>query len=150
MIKLNESQRQWSEALPRDFEFYHLGKIASASNESPGHLSALFEDRCIIGFHFYGTTRALLAFLFPQELDVSTYSEVGNVLASQVASQLSTQDGLDLLISPPEPLQANQLEKISRGSLPPIHKTYLHIFGDHIIPLEVLLFTFAQETTGYA
>src|SRR4051794_39611054 len=93
-----ESLLQVANALPDQFEFYHLGQVS----QQPSH--AHLDEVCAIAFYLSGDVEAIMILLFSKQLDSSLYSELGNILASQMATQLSNKSGMDLHISPPQKL----------------------------------------------
>jgi CheC-like family len=140
---------QFSNSFPRDFDFYHLGKVALTPSNT------LFEELTVddldtVIFHLYGDVRALVILFFQKSLDRSTYTELGNVLASQIATQLASQTGTDVMISPPQHLNDSQRNQIIRHKLPLIRKNYLHYVENLVVPLETWVLPFSSEGVGYA
>ena len=101
---------------PESFEFYHLGNVEKQLPISSVQ-SLELDGRSGVSFNLYGDTTGLIVFLFEEGLDVSTYTEMGNVLASRMATQLSIQQGWDVMISPPRFLNSAQLRS---QLLPPL------------------------------
>jgi chemotaxis protein CheY-P-specific phosphatase CheC len=120
-------------ALPDQFEFYHLGQVALQSTNSS------LEDANAIAFHIAGDMMAVVVLLFAKGLDSSIYSELGNILVSRLATQLNQKDGIDLMISPPQSLTENQLNQIMQHHIPPIKRNYSHIHQGSIISIEALI-----------
>lgn len=105
------------DSLPEKFRFYHLGDVKRVDSPSPSRtsLESLPEDSELQGlravaFNLKGDVQGTLMILFNQKLDVSTYTELGNVLASKLATRLSEVRGADVLITPPRNLSPLQLE----------------------------------------
>jgi hypothetical protein len=142
----------WKTLLPQRFEFYHLGQVEAQSTGLPFEPfeENQLDESSILGFQLYGSARVLLILLFDKALDLSTYSELGNVLTSQVATQLNSKIGTDTMISPPELITSQQLQNLLRRSKPSIRRTYRHSFGDLVILLEALIFPVSPEGIGYA
>jgi len=105
-------------ALPQSFEFYHLGKVEIAPWQ-PSDSNALNDEILQRPLHSIAFTiidedlsRGVLLVLFDSALDLSTYSELGNTLASQIATRLSQTSGFDAWISPPKVLNPVQLKRL--------------------------------------
>lgn len=125
-------------ALPEKFDFYHLGTVAPApdlgSIESeleirPEQLlwESLDEDTKV-AFTIRGDLSGVLVISFESGLDVSTYMEIGNIIASRTVTRLSDEEGMDLMISPPQLLSRRGLERLAQASSPGsiVHRIYLH------------------------
>src|SRR5687768_3175442 len=106
MDVLKETLSQIETALPQNFDFYHLGKVILEPVQS------FSEDVYAIAYGLAGDLRAAIVILFDKGLDVSTYSEMGNIIVSQLSTQLSKNEGLDLIVSPPQNLSPTQLKSI--------------------------------------
>lgn len=126
----------FEKAFPEEFDFYHLGqvKLKSAVERpnvrnipiSPINLGTvaakavgIFEytssDKLSsIGYTFNGDINCALIVSFDRNLDLSTYMELGNVLASRIATQLC-ESGLDVMISAPNILTEKQLRSLIGG-----------------------------------
>ena len=136
------------DSLPSSFPFYHLGQVAQLTQgtiESETELAS--SDLIAVAFTFQGETHGVLALLFNQDLDVSIYSEMGNIIASQMANTLQLSHGLDVSISPPRLLTHHQLKKLLSGSHGKV-RTYLHQHEGRVIPLQT--FVVSSEETGHA
>ena len=130
-------------ALPERFSFYHLGEIRQeASAPEFLQLHALdLSDQFAVGFRLSGDVQAALVLLLDEGLDVSMYSEAGNVLASQLVTELARGSELDVALSPPLTLRGPQLERLTRAGGPSLSRNYLHAYGTNLIPMRVLLFS---------
>ena len=112
------------EALPSDFNFYHLGEVRrqeTPSNplhhlEATSPLGLASSDRLAVAFSLHGDAKGALVLIFDQGLDVSTYSEVGNIIASRMSTHLSESEGLDVMISPPRVLSNAQIQGFLRSA----------------------------------
>ena len=118
-------------ALPKEFEFYHLGKVklqeAALASPRPDFFPAASEDQVpAIGYSFRGDVTGVLILGVPGGADLSVYAELGNIIASQIATQLATQDGLDVMISAPNFLSSSALRKLVSGGTHIESRTYLH------------------------
>ena len=136
-----------TEALPQRFDFYHLGFVEAQGEDkmtvmNPGDTSEA--DRLAVGFSLQGDFKAFLVVLFDRGLDISTYTELGNILASQTASRLSRllflshPEAFPIMISPPAILNSTQIEAMVLGKTL-IQKTYLHKFSNRTIPVQMIL-----------
>lgn len=124
------------DALPRSFDFYHLGRIELHDDEATAS-----NDRIAVAYSIEGEARAVLVLILEDGLDVSTYSEAGNIIASRLATQLATRHGLELTISPPRVLNHSQLThllNINKGG-EKTARTYVHRQGSRAIELQAVL-----------
>lgn len=128
-------------ALPEAFPFYHLGTVqadgaASARLELDGLRD--LQEKFAVAFRFSGDFNGILITLFDRGLDLSTYTEMGNILASQFATRLSAGGGADVMISPPETVAAAGIARLA--SAPgTVRRTYKHHFNEMIVPVELLV-----------
>jgi hypothetical protein len=132
------------DSLPKKFDFYHLGSAELKPLECD------FNESCAIAFRLYGELNAVLVVLFEKGLDVDTYSEFGNIIASQLVTHLNSNEAFDIMISPPRVLQTEQLEWMAQQSKPAIRRTYAHLFNNLVIPVETLILPANSEGMGYA
>jgi chemotaxis protein CheY-P-specific phosphatase CheC len=136
------------EALPRSFDFYHLGQIELQEDELPSS-----SDRIAIAYTLEGEARGALLLLLDEGLDLSTYSEAGNIIASRLATALSARHGLEVTISPPRVLSRAQLQTVLNTGGEKSARSYLHRHGSRAISLEAVLLsavTVPSEGTGNA
>jgi hypothetical protein len=109
-------------SLPEAFEFYHLGSVQPA--RAPGTLSAQkllatsLASHTKIGFLIHGDVQGALIIAFEHGLDLSTYMEMGNVIASRMVTAYveGTEPRADAMISPPQPLTGRTLERLLEGA----------------------------------
>lgn len=148
MELLNIRLDQMSNALPEGFDFYHLGKVEAQTAE-PEDFPA-FEDTICMGYGFQGDVNGILIAIFDRGLDVSAYTEMGNVMASQFATRLSQKSGLDVMITPPRQLQDNTLGHLSRSASSTLARTYHHLHEGKIIPVQVLVLPLGDQGGGRA
>jgi hypothetical protein len=139
-----------SQALPSSFNFYHLGTIELQS--SPPQTSSILEDQAVIGlaFKLNGDLNASFILLVEPDLDLSIYSEVGNILASKLVNQLYSSHNLQVGITPPYQLSYKQIIKIMGEGSPFTRQTYFHVYENQIIQLETLLVPHNIEGAGNA
>src|SRR5690348_956386 len=119
MISTEKEISDLVNALPQNFQFYHLGEVQLKPIDFD-----LQDETIAIAYQIYGDIKALLIVLFAQDLDTSTYCELGNVLASKIANQLNSENNLDVLISPPQTLSKAQLAQITQSALTIVRRTY--------------------------
>lgn len=142
------------EALPQGFDFYHLGRIELREEGTIGALPEwnTSDDRIGIAFSIEGEARGVLALLVSNGLDLSTYSEAGNIIASRLASDLADRHGLEVSISPPRVLSRSQLQLLFKSG-ERTTRSYVHRYGLHAIPLQAVLLpapAVSLEETGNA
>lgn len=145
---------QMDRAFPRNFDFYHLGKVELLRTEHSADLPLQSPDFVApgkaIAFSLYGDFRAVLVLWFPSELDQDIYTELGNLLASKVASQLSKDNQLELMISPPNPLTDSQWEQLSRKSPILMKGYYAHHTDRRTLLVEAWILAPSTEEIRYA
>ncbi len=135
-------------ALPEQFEFYHLGPVHLSP--SPKTEDYEWSERHAIGIAFAGDMKALLVLLLEKHLDPSIYSELGNIIASQLSNRLYSEKGLEVLISPPVEISTQRLNQILNKESKMIRKTYVHSYKNLLIPIETLILPDIAEEMGYA
>jgi hypothetical protein len=139
------------QSLPENFPFYHLGEVQlDVSQATPDSVlaNADSDDRLAIAYSLQGELRGLLAVIFEQGLDISTYSELGNIIASRMATQLEAEHGLAVSISPPRILSSLQFKNLLKQGGPHLARIYQHQHQGQIIPLRALVMS--TEGTGHA
>jgi hypothetical protein len=141
--------------LPKGFDFYHLGNVEIREQKILTHelLDLKLEDMVGVTFHFQGDFRGILLILVEKGMDMSIYSEMGNILAGRIAVELF-QDGYDVMISPPriiqEVLENENLMKLLKSDDKKIHGKYAHVYQSSAVFIETVLIPYAQERVGYA
>lgn len=131
-------------ALPNRFDFYHLGEVSLQPTDSD------LPNSQAVAFHLTGDLQAIMIVLFDKNLDISTYSELGNILASKVATYFNHSTGLDLQISSPQLLTDVQTEHLVQNNQTIVRRTYTHIYDGKVIPLETLLLSAPVGGIGHA
>ena len=134
---------------PESFAFYHLGKVEKISSQEQTD----FSNRVGVSFNLYGESTSLIVLLFDQKLDVSTYTEMGNVLASRIASKLGNDSGLETMISPPRFLTTEQLQSqispvlnaLASSGVSIQAQDYAHNHGETSVALQLLLIPGNQD-----
>jgi hypothetical protein len=134
-------------AFPRAFDFYDLGPVQLQEPEE----SRSEEDAILgIAFRIHGDFEAWMIVLVDTTLDLSTYSELANILASKIATHLNTADGLGVMISPPQILEPLQLAQIKKKSSPVVKRNYSLFHKQFNIPIEIWVMPTSQEVMGNA
>ncbi len=132
-------------AFPHQFDFYHLGKVEQYSNAN------VSSDDCIaVAFKLYGDMSALVILAFSIELDISTYSELVNILVSKIANQLGSRSGIGVMVTPPKILEHTQFKRLLNHNGPIFRRTYAHFNQKSVIPLETWVLPTSAEGIGYA
>jgi hypothetical protein len=145
-MEYSENLKQLAGALPQSFEFYNLGQVSLTESTQ----TFPTQDCTAIGFRLYGDVTALLILLFPLGLDVSLYSEMGNILASRIANQLTSHNKMEVMVSPPSPISEDQFEQLIRRTTGMIRRSYVHLYKSTVIPVETVILPSPSEGTGYA
>lgn len=130
-----------SNALPEKFSFYHLGEITLAPKDEKTALPSNLQDHVALGFTLQGDWQAALVLIFDRGLDLSTYSEAGNIVASKLVTRLSQEHGVDLVLSPPTEIEEKQLGLLEKNSLNSAMRIYFHSYGKNLIPVQTWIFT---------
>ena len=128
-------------ALPDGFAFYHLGQVEPLPTSGRlDNTPSIYPDSIGIAYQIQGDLRGLFIIVLDKGLDISTYSELGNILASRMANKLSSsEEGPEIMISPPHVLNHSQLERLMRSQHPIIRKTYTHFDHGLSIPIQTLI-----------
>lgn len=127
-----ELSARFEGALPGKFEFYHLGEVVPARDPSALDLSS----RSAVAFGIQGDARSLAIVLFDRALDLSTYTELGNVIVSRLASHL------DVMISPPREITSSRARELMATAPVIARKTYLHESDAPTAEVEVVILSF--------
>ncbi len=133
-------------SFPVEFDFYHLGKIQRAESHQPSGADAVLipPHHEPMGLTFHGDFTGVLILWVREGLDFSMYAEVGNIIASQIATQLASRHAVDCVISPPQRLKESQLRTLL-SAFPIRHsQTYTHTLEGEVVRLPAL-FLGAQE-----
>jgi chemotaxis protein CheY-P-specific phosphatase CheC len=130
-------------SLPENFSFYHLGEItlrdrAQMQGELPTALPN--DDRAALAYTLRGDLQAAVVLMLEPDLDLSMYSEAGNIIASRLATQLAEKHGIDVVLSAPVRLERAQLELLATAMPEFTEKTYVHSHAGKEILLDALLF----------
>jgi hypothetical protein len=126
---------KWTDALPEQFEFYHLGEVKQAMTDQIIEL----DNKHIVAFRFYGDTQGVMLILFNEGLDASMYTEMGNIIASRSAQGLEEKDGLGIMITPPSTLKRSVAERLIENSDYCIQRSYHHKLNGEIVPIDVFI-----------
>jgi hypothetical protein len=129
-------------SLPENFSFYHLGEISLRNpNEiRQASLTLPIDDRrAALAYRLRGDLQAEVVLMLEPGLDLSMYSEAGNIIASRLATQLAEKHQIDVVISPPTRLEHEQLARLMSVTVEKIEKTYVHSYAGREILLEALI-----------
>lgn len=146
-------------ALPENFPFYHLGTVELApQNEggaSPARIAEILNEVELsrgAAFSLRGDVSGLLVVLFDAKLDVSTYTELGNLIASQVVNRLYELGNLDIALSPPKLVQGRQVrEWVDPQRALCVARTYFHVHEQQKLLVRTLILpSAAAESAGHA
>ncbi|MCM2278404.1 MAG: chemotaxis protein CheC [Oligoflexia bacterium] len=137
------------EALPEGFAFYSLGNLevapAGVRPEAGPELAELSEEAlgelALVAFRYSGDARGVVITAFDRGLDLSIYTELGNILASRFADRLAAlEDGVGISISPPIELPPERFAKMLKGtSQRRVERIYHHIAGQSRIPVRMVV-----------
>ena len=125
-------------AVPNKFNFYHLGSVEIANNTIDDRISILdshaSEELYCIGIQIFDEDEKYLFILtFDRGLDISTYTEMAHIIASQFASNLSE----DAIVSAPLNITPERVKKVESLHEPILISHYFHHHQDNFIPLEM-------------
>lgn len=142
----------WQQVLPASFDFYGLGKVLRTGMISG--IEALCQEP-ELGAHAFalqGDLKGVLILFFPARLDSSLYAEMGNIIASRVCSGLSSQLGLDVLVSPPRELGKEESLKRVLEHPEPLFWSYRHLQDESSpsVSLSVVLLSAPSEGAHHA
>ncbi len=97
---------------PSQFDFYKLGQVTQNTAKPSTETLDLTEDLQGLYFTLYGAEKSFLLFFFDKSLNFSTYCEMSNIIASQIADGLARKQNSIVLVSSPlkcDPAKAKQL-----------------------------------------
>ncbi len=130
---------QIEKALPKGFEFYDYGTVERGETlsfediEFEGKTSYLFR---LVGFEL-GQNYSLII-CFHQDLERSKYIEIGNLVASKVATVMS-QKQREFFISPPREIPLKRVSKLDPTQYNMRIQQYLHSNENRQVPLEIIV-----------
>lgn len=148
METINDTLDVMNGAMPETFDFYHLGKVEARPAEAEDFLD--LEDSVFMGFRFQGDLNGILIAVFDRGLDLSTYTELGNIIASRFATRLSDASSIDVMISPPQTLGEPLFRKLTSAAPSLLSRTYRHLDGKLSVPIQVLLLPAVAQEAGLA
>jgi hypothetical protein len=145
---LNERLLRLAGALPSQFDFYHMGTVETG----PTGQELSFESMCAFGYRIQGDLVGTLILLFDEGQDSSMYSEMGNILASRIATALGNRDEIYLTVSPPTSLTNATVRILLQTTQPAYRRTYLHIHENNTTRVEAIILAspFDEAKTFYA
>jgi hypothetical protein len=139
-----------TQSLPENFSFYHLGVIAlrdTASDPAARTIPDPNDDRAALAYHLRGDIQATVVLLLEPDLDVSMYSEAGNIIASKLATILAEKHGVDVVISPPTRLERAQLNLLASTTQEVAEKSYVHSHAGKEVLLDALLLNYSAANS---
>jgi hypothetical protein len=138
--------KQLGQYLPNQFDFYHLGEVERCEQGD----ELFLDDLSSVAYKINGDVNGLMITLVPQGLDLSVYSELGNILASRLATALTEKLGLDVMISSPSLLKVEELQRLLERNYQRITSTYQHRYQGTSVRVEVLILIVPEERRGNA
>lgn len=116
--------------LPERLPFYHLGWVDKAAQQE---LSSL-PEASIHGtqawlYQVSGDLKGAFVLVFPDTADASAYSELGNLLFTHWANQVSRLKDLDIAISPPLPASLDRVREWIKATSPRVQE-FIHTQND--------------------
>ncbi len=136
LLPINDSTllrtNEFRKILPQSFNFYSLGQVVL--QQSPGRITDQTGKTEIL-YIIEGDTKIFMTLLLDSTLDLSIYSEMGNIIAARVASTLEQNSNTDWMITPPVCIQSNEITKTPQ----PIDFSQLYEYH-HLIDLETIAF----------
>lgn len=150
MNDFSDGLRHFYEALPDHFPFYHLGEVRKELTQDPFEIAHALESSVAIAYRLQGDIRGLFVILFRPSLDPSTYSELGNIIASRTVTRLHAEKGWDIILSPPRILSSAEIRRSRLAELPFVHRSYTHDYADYQVPVETLILPFITEENAHA
>jgi chemotaxis protein CheY-P-specific phosphatase CheC len=144
---MSKIERSLSSALPKDFGFYGLGEV-TLSEERSAAPDFDFNDKTALAFTIFGDRKLSAVVVFDQGLDESMYTEMGNVIMSRAADNLSARLGYSVLISPPYRIDIDLLQSILASAKDSERRTYIHTDSTQSTEICVFLIPSAAETAN--
>lgn len=134
-----------SRSLPEGFRFYDQGTVARVAAPKVTDLLGLSAEKTAALFKLLGDPTALLVVLFDNKLDVSMYTELGNILASRLCQRLSENGEGDLMITPPLLLTEAQFLRLARVSPDFILQSYEHVNHGAVTRVDAVILPLSAE-----
>ena len=128
-----------ADALPENFNFYHLGRVEAQTVLEASDVTGAIADSDAVAFTLQGDRRATVIILFEKGLDQSMYAEMGNVMVSRLASTLSETGEIDVIISPPKNLASNMVHSLVKMAPIIQVRNYLHVGPDTNVRVQALI-----------
>ncbi len=151
LLPLNDSillrTNEFDKILPQSFNFYSLGQVvlqqsAGKSTDQTGKTQILYTIE--------GDTKLFVTLLLDPTLDLSIYSEVGNIIAARMASALEQNSKTDWMITPPVCIQPKDISKAPQPIDFARLYEYHHVVDHETIAFQVLITLSSQRETGNA
>ncbi len=139
--------RLYENLLPKNFEFYSLGRI---SLQEPPPNQNLINEATGIFFTLEGSLKVFVTLLIAEGFDLSLYAEVGNIIAAKLAYQLEQKQGHEWMISHPRILSKRDIDQVASAAGPRVVRQYHHSKDGHPIPFKILLSLAGRRDIGNA
>ncbi len=120
-----------------NFDFYGLGQVQMSSEplpevtHSPTYPTAL-------AFRFEGSDTRSALVLLDESLEFEMGKELGNILISKIAGELSAREGWEVKISPPQLWKQDRLQAFTHAS---VKLNFEFKLKDRTVLVPVLLFS---------
>lgn len=145
---LAESEERYERALPREFDFYHLGQIRLQPKDPWSGLelpSALLKDSMAVAFKILADSPLWLVLLVRSDMNKSLYSEVGNIIACRLYAKLNERapsgvPGGTMPVSPPQFPSVYWLRQQIQSQPRAVYRKYLHATAAGEMTLDLLIF----------
>jgi len=126
---------QLSIGLPRSFDFYHLGQVREINNNVPD-----LKNKTGVAFNVYSTddnSQACVIAIFDSRLDVSMYTEMGNIMASHATGNIKP-----AMMTPPRILNELRLRSILENRSELNYRSFVHDYQNQAVPVHIAIVPF--------
>lgn len=140
---MSQSLTLLSQLLPEKIDFYHMGEVRLEPPRAQLALSAQdldLRNRTAISFTLRGELQAAVVLLVRNDLDISMYSELGNIITSQLVTRLSDEKEIDDVLSAPRIIEAEKLEFLTLLSSAAICRKYVHFFQGQTTSIDLIIY----------
>lgn len=135
--------------LPKEFDFYHMGKIKLVSTV-PFEKDFLDGQKTAIVYSLEGSRTLHIVVLIDSVCDTSLYEEAGNIISAKVAFELDQHEKVEWMISPPKVLSKQEFERTLLTQIISTVTCYNHKTQDHSSHFYVLLTQSNRGVEGHA
>jgi hypothetical protein len=138
---------RYQSALPRKFDFYSEGQVLFQGS-TPANPST--QNKVGILYRVEGETKVLLTLLAGAELDLSLYSEIGNIMAAKMAHSLEKTQTIEWMISPPRILTEAETNRVTSSSAQGALLEYHYLSMGQTTRFQIIMTLAPQEGIGNA